>query len=81
MSTIELKKELHHYIDNADETFLKMVHAMSKEYDKPTIVGYNVDGTPITQQDLKSRVKAASKRVKSGDYFTQKEVEKEIENW
>ena len=81
MSTIELKKELHNYIDNADETFLKMVHAMSKEYDKPVIVGYNVDGTPITQQDLKSRVKAASKRVKSGDYFTREEVEKEVENW
>jgi len=81
MSTTELKKELHNYIDFADETFLKMVHAMSKEYKKPVIVGYNVDGTPITQQGLKSRVKAASKRVKSGDYIAQEEVEKEVENW
>lgn len=54
---------------------------MSKEYKKPVIVGYNVDGTPITQQGLKSRVKAASKRVKSGDYIAQEEVEKEVENW
>lgn len=81
MGTVELRKELHNYIDHADETFLKMVHAMSKEYKKASIVGYNVDGTPITQQDLRKRVRAASKRVKSGDYLTQEEVEKEIENW
>lgn len=30
---------------------------------------------------LKSRVKAASKRVKSGDFLTQEEVDKEVENW
>lgn len=80
MGAAELRKELHNYINHADETFLKMVHAMSKEY-KSSVVGYNVDGSPITQQDLKARVKAASKRVKSGDYITQEEVEKEVENW
>jgi hypothetical protein len=79
MGAAELRKKLHKYIDRADETFLKMVHAMSKEY-KSSVVGYNVDGSPITQHDLKARVKAASKRVKSGDYITQEEVEKEVEN-
>jgi hypothetical protein len=53
MSTIELKEKLHRYIDNADETFLKMVHAMSKVYVKPLIVGFDVNDAPITQQDLK----------------------------
>ena len=81
MSTAELRKVLHNYIDYADETFLKMVHAMSKEYENPEIAGYYVDGTPITTKDLKKRVKAASSRVKAGDYFTQEEVEKDIENW
>ncbi|MCD4694753.1 MAG: hypothetical protein K8S16_00825 [Bacteroidales bacterium] len=81
MGTAELRNELHYYIDHADETFLKMVRAMSKEYKKPDIVGYNVDGTPIKQQDLRNRVKAASKRVKSGDYITQEEVDKEVDNW
>ncbi len=81
MGTTELRKELHNYIDRADDTFLKMVYAMSKEYKRNMIVGYNVDGTPITQQDLKSRVKAASERVKSGKYITQESVEKEIKNW
>ncbi len=80
MGIPELRKEVRSYIDHADETFLKMVHAMSKEY-KATIVGYNVDGTPITQENLRKRVKAASKRVKAGQYITQEDLEKEIENW
>ncbi len=81
MGTLELRKELHSYIDYADETFLKMVYAMSKEYKGSVIVGYNPDGTPITKGDLKKRVKAASTRVKSGDYITQEEMEEEIKNW
>jgi len=81
MSTIELRKELHQYIDQADLTFLKMVRAMSLEYKKPAIVGYNIDGTAITQQDLKKRVVSASIRVKSGDFITHEEIVKEVENW
>ena len=81
MRATELRKELHCNIDHADETFLKMMHAMSKEYKKSEIVGFNVDGSPITQKDLKNRVKAASKQVKAGLYTTQEEVEKETENW
>jgi hypothetical protein len=81
MGVLELRKELHDYINHADERFLKMIYAMSKEYKESAIVGYNVDGTPITQQHLLKRVKAASKRVKSGDFLTQEEVEKEVDNW
>ncbi len=54
---------------------------MSKECKKPTIIGHNIDGTPITQVDLRRRVKAASQRVKSGDYLTQEKIENEISNW
>jgi len=80
MGITELRKELHDYINHADEKFLKMIYAMSKEY-KKAVPGYDVDGTTISQQQLKERVKAASQRVKSGDFLTQEEVEKEIENW
>ena len=45
------------------------------------VVGHNVDGTPIGKEDFLKRAKAASQRVKSGDFVTQEEVEKEIENW
>ena len=80
MNINKLREELHKYIDQADRTFLKMVHAMSKEYEQSEIVGYTVEGDPITQKDLKNRVKEASDRVKSGDYITQDEVDKEVKN-
>lgn len=54
---------------------------MSKEYKKSDIVGFEVDGSPITKESLTRRAKSASERVKSGDYITQEKVEKEIENW
>ncbi len=77
MGVLELREELHKYINLADERFLKMVYAMSQEYKEFKAVGYNVDGSPITQQDVVDRAKAASSRVKSGDFLTQEEVEKE----
>lgn len=81
MGVQKLREELHDYIDLADERFLKMVYAMSKEYKKSDIAGYNIDGSPVTKEILLKRVKTASQRVKSGDFITQEEVEKEIENW
>ena len=78
MGVAELKKELHNYIDHADERFLKMVYAMSREYKSTSIVGYNADGSPISKEDLAKRVVSASNRVKSGDFISQEEVEKEI---
>jgi len=62
MGVPELKKELHDYIDHADERFLKMVFAMSREYNPASIVGYNVDGSPITKEAHVKRVVSASKR-------------------
>lgn len=81
MGIPELRREIHDYINLADERFLKMVHALSKEYGAPAVVGYNNDGTPITADQLRKRVKAASGRVKSGEYIRQEDIEGEVENW
>lgn len=35
------------------------------------MVGYNVDGKPVFRDELKVRVKDASKRVKSDNYIKQ----------
>lgn len=81
MRTREIRKEIHDYIDQADDRFLKLVYAMSKEYENSSIVGYTPKGEPITKNELQERVKAASKRVKSGDFISHEELEKEVENW
>ena len=61
--------------------FFDIVFALSKEYNQNKIIGYNIDGSSITKEDLKKRVNAASKRVKSGDFIRQEELNKEVENW
>ncbi len=78
MSTLELRNQIHQYVDQADDVFLKMVYAMSQTY-KNDIAGYGVDGLPITSEGLKKSVLAASQRVKSGDYITQESIETDTE--
>lgn len=45
------------------------------------IVGYEIDGKPITKSELNQSLKEAKKRFKAGRYTTQEGVEKEIKNW
>jgi KaiC/GvpD/RAD55 family RecA-like ATPase len=80
MNTAELKKELHNYIEKADERFLKMIHALAKSYEdeEAIVVGYESDGTPITKETLVNEVREASAQVKSGNYMTQEDLEKEV---
>ena len=81
MGTAELRKEAHRFIERANDKVLKKVLALDAENEKKVIVGYEPDGTLITREDLKKRVKEASARVKAGDYITQEDLEKEIEGW
>lgn len=81
MGVQKLRDELHEYINHADEKFLKMVYAMSKKHDQQDVVGFDTNGIPISKNELVKRVKTASKRVKSGDFISQEEIEREIENW
>ncbi len=83
MNTAALKKELHSYIEKADNRFLKMVYALAKSYEdeEVIVVGYEADGTPITKETLIEEAREASAQVKSGNYTTQEDLEKDVENW
>ena len=81
MTAIVLRKEVQQYVDHADERFLRMVYAMSKEYENNLIVGYTAKGVALTKAEIKERVKAASERVKSGDFIAHEELEKEVQKW
>jgi len=83
MNSAALKKELHSYIEKADNKFLKMVHALAKSYedDEDIVVGYEVDGTPISKETIVKEAREASAQVKSGNYITQENLENEVKNW
>ena len=45
------------------------------------IVGYTVDGKPLTKKSYDARLQIAERQISSGDYMTQKDLEKEAESW
>jgi len=81
MTSTALRKEVQQYVDHADERFLRMVYAMSKEYETTLVVGFTTLGEPLTKAEIKERVKAASERVKSGDFIAHEELAKEVQEW
>ena len=46
-----------------------------------SIVGYGVNGEPITAEKFVNRVQEAEKRIAAGDFTSQEDVEREAENW
>lgn len=84
MSTAELRKELHSYIEKADDKFLKMIHALAKSYEEKEDVGkedYTLPGTPMDGETYRNRISRASDRAKAGHYTTSDDLDKEIEKW
>jgi len=54
---------------------------ISNILDEEMIVGYTTDGQPLTKNQYDERLLVAEKQIESGDYITQEDLEKEIENW
>jgi hypothetical protein len=84
MATVDLKKSIHDYIDNADERLLKLIKALVETYqeNKETdTVAYTVDGKPLTQEQYNKELLDAVSEIERGGYTTQEDLEKESENW
>jgi hypothetical protein len=58
-----------------------LLDKISNILDKEMIVGYTTDGKPLTQLQYNERLLVAEKQIESGDYITQEDLEKEVENW
>lgn len=58
-----------------------LLHKISDILDEEMVVGYTTDGKPLTKNQYNERLLVAEKQIESGDYITQEDLEKEIENW
>ena len=58
-----------------------LLEKIDKILDSEMIVGYTVEGEPLTKKLYNKRLKIAEAQIQSGEYQTQEEVEKEVENW
>ena len=58
-----------------------LLEKISDILDAEMVVGYTADGQSLTKNQYNERLLAAEKQIESGDYITQEDLEKEIENW
>lgn len=90
MSTIQIRTDIDNYLNQIDDSFLKVVHSMLATYVKeqqieppqPVILGYDIEGNPKYAHEMQviydRQVKAA---IEEGVYKTLDELEKEMESW
>jgi hypothetical protein len=60
------------------ESIIKKIEGI---LEKEMVVGYTVDGKPLTRRDYNERLKKAEKQVQTGETISQEDLEKESENW
>ena len=79
MDTLKIKEELHKYIENGDERFLRLVHAVAINYNSSE--DHALPGAPMEIETYRQKMQNAKKRVKKGYFITQEDIEKEMEQW
>jgi len=78
MSTPQIRQELLNVIESADNRLIKILYAVAREY---TEADYTLPGEPMTEEIFKERIRAAKSRIRSGQFTTQEDLEKEMKQW
>ena len=69
-------------IDDADLIqAVKSILDYGMRRNKDSVVGYRINGKPITSLDLESNIVEAERDAEAGDYQTIEDLKKESENW
>ena len=58
-----------------------LIEKIEKMLEKEMIVGYTVEGKPLTKAAYDKRLAKAEKQIAAGKYTTQEDLEKEAANW
>ncbi|MBX2894935.1 MAG: hypothetical protein KF763_05815 [Cyclobacteriaceae bacterium] len=78
MSTNQIQKKLQDVIETGDTRLLKMLYAVAKEYNDEN---FALPGKAMSVKTLKTRVNSAKRRIQSGQFTTQAELDKEMKSW
>ena len=84
MSAIEIKNQIHQYLEEVDDSFLKAIHSMLDTYvkgKKDTVIGYDVKGEPILASQAQKQYEKDLKAVEKGAFITNKELRKVSKEW
>ncbi|MDA0973182.1 MAG: hypothetical protein O2867_05545 [Bacteroidetes bacterium] len=58
-----------------------LLEKIEKMLEKEMVVGYTVEGKPLTKAAYDKRLAKAEKQIAAGKYTTQEDLEKESANW
>ena len=75
MGTVELKKRITLYLENADERVLKIVNSVFENYYQQEQVAFHPDGTPMSRKEYNEALETAEKQIKEGDYISVEDFE------
>lgn len=78
MGAAQIREELQVYIKKGDTRLLKILYAIAKGHNDED---YTLPGDAMSVETLKGRIRSAKTRIKSGQYTTREDLEKEVEKW
>mgnify|MGYP002078838210 CR=1 FL=1 len=93
MSIEQIKETLHLRVEQADESFLRILHAMTEAYaaeyleeeeitDEQIIaITANMDFKRLTKEELLNEIEEANAEIERGEFITIDDLEKEMEEW
>lgn len=67
-------------INIEDASLIEEIKSLVKNKTNP-VMGFNIDGTPLSKSQLISQIEKAETRIDSGVFVSQESLEKESENW
>lgn len=62
-----------------DITLITQVKNMLRNSDK--VLAYKSNGQPITEPQMRAEIIEAKERINSGQFTTQDDLDREVENW
>ncbi len=62
-------------------TKASLLNKINELLDKEMIVGYTVEGEPLTTESYNKRLQKAEDQLRSGEYIIQEDLESESDNW
>lgn len=58
-----------------------ILEKINKILEKEMVVGYTVEGKPLTKEAYNKRLEKAEEQLAAGEYLSQEDLEKESKNW
>ena len=84
MSKTEIRSQINTYLEQLDDSFLKAIHSMLATYVKEQneqIIGYDINGKPITASEAKAQYDKDLIEVKNGSYSTIEDIKEKSKQW